>query len=211
MAFMASHAYSIAQHKRSDVVKWLAFVAAICAAPLTQLLENTFAHLSVSFPVLALMPLPVQFAVSAGLIYLVLYWVFNNLGWLLVGRWLKLPNLSGKWDVVGKTLDAQGNVRFDWSGELSIRQKWDGIEIHQRTPNKSESESYVALIVPTERGEASLAYGYRNTPDVAQTELQRHDGFCELTFSADLKTASGRYFTSRERQSFGSMELRKKG
>jgi hypothetical protein len=204
---MAGHSYTISGHKRTDVAKWLGMAAAISAAPISALLTTFVTH--TLFPVVSKNWAIASFAISAGAIYWGLYWLFNKWAWRIAGQFLSIPNLSGEWTVSGKTLDAEGDTRFDWGGTLVISQKWDNIEIHQRT-KESGSHSYTALITPSERGEVTLAYGYANTPDVAATSLHRHDGFCEITFDRELQSGSGRYFTSRERGTFGSMLLQRK-
>jgi hypothetical protein len=206
MKQMPSHAYTIAGHKRTDIAKWFGMAAVVLSALLSSMFGSFATEIHAHFPRLGV---PLTAAISASAIYMIIHWLFDKWGWRICGRFFRLPNLAGEWSVVGKTLDAEGNVRFEWESTLTISQTWSGIEIYQRA-KQSESWSYTALVTPSEHGSTTLAYGYANQPNVSATELQRHSGFCELRFDSNNTTGEGSYFTSRERRSFGSMSLKRK-
>jgi len=52
-----------------------------------------------------------------------------------------------------------------------------------------------------------LLYNYKNDPNIEEPELAPHRGSAELTFSSDLKAASGEYFNGHGRYTFGTMKL----
>jgi hypothetical protein len=52
-------------------------------------------------------------------------------------------------------------------------------------------------------------YHYRNEPRAGERDLTAHHGFAEVTFSADLQTATGDYFNGRGRNTFGTMSWTK--
>jgi len=142
--------------------------------------------------------------VSAPAIYFVLHWGFNNYFW----RLLPLPNISGSWNVSGKTIDSNGKMVHRWKGILSIEQKWDKIAVHFKT-EKSEGYSYIATLIKKDGAETwSLKYSYKNEPKIAFAhKLNAHKGCSEIDFSGDLSQGEGFYYNSNERSTFGTIQL----
>lgn len=202
---MTAHEYAIIGHKRSEIGRWLGF-AAILLAPLATGLVTWIAQ----WPLLttSLQGKMVAYTVSTGVAYGVLYWIFNVYAWRLVDKHLGIPNLSGTWQVVGKSMQLDGTVRFDWTGSLKITQNWDRIAI-ELTTSQSSSHSETASVLLKHDGEAKLSYSYQNHPKIGEPELQKHQGFCEFVFHGDGLRAEGHYFNSMGRYSFGRMLLSK--
>ena len=148
----------------------------------------------------------VAIAAIAGLVYAALYWGFNRYGWRWLDKLLGIPNLGGSWTVTGQSLTLEGEIKFDWSGTLTITQKWDRIAIELKTA-QSGSFSETASVLLKHDGAAKLSYSYQNHPRAGEPELQKHQGFCELTFDIDRSRAEGHYFNSLGRYSFGRMTL----
>jgi hypothetical protein len=200
---MTAHEYAIIGHKRSEIGRWLGFASVILAPILTGLITWASAWPLLAASVQAKM---VAFTMSTGLVYAALYWVFNRYVWRWLNKVLGIPDLSGTWSVTGKSLTLEGEVRFDWSGSLTITQKWDRIAIELKT-NQSGSFSETASVLLKHDGAAKLSYSYQNHPRAGEPELQKHQGFCELTFDAGRSGAEGHYFNSMGRYSFGRMQL----
>lgn len=208
---MAMHEYAIIGHQRATVGRWIA-VASISSAPV---LTSFLLGLG-KLPWLVWLSGVLGMGVTSGVVYFTLHWVFNTFGWRCLRR--KLPDLNGKWAVVGATLNEDRSTRFDWSGELEIVQQWDRLSIALKTATSgSDSESGSILVLPN--GDCKLSYSYQNRPrpgpaDAATLagapQLQKHQGFCELEFDRERKSAFGHYFNAQGRLSFGTMKLTKK-
>ncbi|POZ53101.1 pancortin-3 [Methylovulum psychrotolerans] len=193
------HDYAILGHDRSVIGRWLGVISITLAGGIAQLFTwlNELTGLE-AFSV----------TITTGLIYWVLDWVFNKWAWKI--PILEIPNLNGKWQVTGKTLDEDGNTRYEWNAEIGIEQKWKTILIHLKTKD-SQSESYTATLskqcgLPGWR----LSYSYRNNPNIQQShELNSHKGYCEVELNADVTSGEASYFNSAGRRSFGTMYFTK--
>jgi hypothetical protein len=126
------------------------------------------------------------FTGGTGLVYAVLYYLFDRWIWRAATALLRLPNVGGKWHVRGRTLNAQFPP---WEGELTITQTWERIAISLRT-NQSSSSSETASILLARHGEAKFSYSYQNHPRPGEP-LQKRQGFCELIFDPGFTSASG--------------------
>jgi hypothetical protein len=196
------HDYAVFEHNRSTIGRWLGFLAILIAGGVSSLLS--FAENQTGMGIFSA-------TITTGVIYGGLHYIFNRWIWRL--PIFGIPNLSGIWAVTGKTLDENGATRYDWQAEIDIEQKWEKIVIHQET-KKSESFSYTATLAKLggTKERWQLSYSYSNTPNENQVhELNRHKGFCELIFQDKISSASGSYFNSNGRRSYGMMELNKVG
>jgi hypothetical protein len=152
---------------------------------------------------------PIVFsAVGAGTIYVVLYWLFSRHAWRLpaITRFLRVPNLAGKWRCKGQTLNPDKSPSYKWTGEVTIFQSWDKIRVRLKTA-QSASNSVAAALHWDEIDGYTLLYHFRNEPNIDQPDLHAHHGFAQLNFARDRQTASGEYFNGHGRFSFGSMRL----
>lgn len=200
---MIAHEYAIIGHKRAEIGRWLGFASVMLAPAVTTVVTWASGWSVLMDSIQAKMG---AFTLSTGLAYAGLYWMFNRYGWRWLDKLLGIPDLSGKWTVVGKSMTLEGEVKFDWAGTLTITQKWDRIAIELKT-SQSGSSSETASVLLKHDGAAKLSYSYQNHPQAGEPELQKHQGFCELTFDADRKGAGGHYFNSMGRYSFGRMHL----
>lgn len=202
---MTLHEYAIIGHRRSEIGRWLG-VASVAIAPilthfLVSLSQFSFLNESIRGAL-------ATFTFSTSIIYLGIYWLFNCFGWRLLDRFLNIPNLAGRWQIIGTSLDQDGSPRFEWQGELVISQKWDRIAIELKT-GQSGSYSETASLLVKHDNECKLSYSYQNHPRSGEMELNKHQGFCELIFDAALSKANGHYFNSLGRYTFGQMALTK--
>lgn len=194
------HEYSIINHDRASIGKWLGISALILAGLISEWIKQIYSFSGIeAFG---------KITVTVTLIYLILYWLFNNYIW----KRLSLPDISGEWSVKGKTLDANGNIVYKWKGKLSIEQTWDKIAIYLRT-DKSEGESYIATLLKKDGvGTWSLKYSYKNHPSIEHThKLGAHTGCSEIDFLGDLSKGEGFYFNSNERNTFGTIKIERIG
>lgn len=148
--------------------------------------------------------------IGAFTVYTALYAIFNRMLWRMpwVGRFLKVPDLAGRWDCSGTSLDDVGGAEHVWHGTVSIFQSWDRVRIRLETA-QSGSSSIVAALMHDEAGGYRLFYTYQNDPRSDQVELRSHLGYCDMSVNEDQQVASGEYFNGRGRQTFGRMEWRR--
>lgn len=148
--------------------------------------------------------------VGAAAVFTALYALFNLYIWRWgpLNRLLKIPNISGRWECSGETLEPNGNVLHLWNGVIVITQTWDRIRVRLKTA-QSGSNSISAALLHDEADGFVLLYHYRNEPKVGETHLHSHRGFAEITFSSDLTDASGEYFNGQGRFTFGRLSLKR--
>ena len=148
---------------------------------------------------------------GAGAVFVILYWILNKWAWKWPGVWLylKVPDVSGIWDCTGKTLDANGATKYEWTAEVAIVQSWDKLRIRLATKT-SGSNSISAAIGHDSVDGFVLLYHYINDPHPDAAELRPHRGCCSMTIAKDLKSARGEYFNGRGRMTFGTMDWKKR-
>lgn len=145
---------------------------------------------------------------TAGVIYSVLYWVFNAYVWRhsRIASLLKVPNLAGSWTCEGQTINPDKSPGYVWNAEVVIVQSWDKLRVRLKTA-QSSSSSVAAALVYDEADGYRLLYNYRNDPQIGEPDLVAHRGAAELLFAHDLQSAKGEYFNGHGRYTFGSMKL----
>ncbi|MCF7479183.1 pancortin-3 [Vibrio sp. J2-4] len=196
------HDYGVFGHDRVTIGRWLGVGSILVAGGLSQV--------AVWAASLSGVDAFLRATLTTGAVYFGLHWLFNKYAWKI--PFFDIPDLSGHWEVEGRTLDEDGSTRFDWVAEVGIAQDWKQMAIHLKT-ERSQSDSYTAILSkrrgPT--GGWRLTYSYRNEPEVTNAhELSPHRGYCEVDFDRELTTAQASYFNSAGRRTFGSMKLRKK-
>lgn len=199
------HEYTVINHPRHKILFYLALISVG--------LSSFFSVILNQFIPFVLPTFMLSFSVSSFTVFLILYWLFNNYFWKinLFSNAMKFPNLSGKWACEAISNNIALQQQFPWKSTVTITQSWDKILIISKTTtSKSDSKSVVGGINYVEGKGYEVSYHYHNTPNVTESELKKHEGFCVLCFSEDLKTAEGYYFNNvKERASYGEMKLRK--
>lgn len=143
---------------------------------------------------------------GAGAVFAGLYFVLNHWAWKWPGisSLLKVPDLSGTWSCQGRTLDAEGQTRYEWQASITVVQYWDKLRIRLSTQNSGSSSMSAALAHDSVDGYV-LLYHYRNDPKPGAVGLASHTGCAVMTIAKDVKSATGEYFNGRGRMSFGTM------
>ena len=193
---------------RSGIGRWIALIAAaIASAAIFVFLA--FIDVARSLGWAPNIPPIIMWPVSAGVIYVALYWLFDRYLWrfVKVRALLKLPDLQGAWVCQAKTLNADKSTAHEWGGELKITQSWDRLKIRLETKH-SVSTSIAAAIAYDEADGFLVIYHYRNEPKAdAPADMRAHRGFGELKFASDCQSATGEYFNGLGRFTFGTMTL----
>jgi hypothetical protein len=204
---MMDHEYSLLGGvNRAKVGKYIARIAAIVSAGIV-LAVLWIVDVAKALGLPANIPPSALSLLGAGVVYAVLYWLFNRYIWRWgrVGSLLKVPNLAGEWHCVGQTLTSDGaGVDHEWVGTVVLLQTWDKIRVRLKT-ERSGSHSTTAAIVYDASDGHRLLYTYRNEPGMAQSDLRSHHGSADMVFAADLKSAEGSYFNGHGRFTFGTM------
>lgn len=145
--------------------------------------------------------------VGAGVVYGLLYWLFDKFAWRWwpVTLWLKVPDISGNWTCDGESRDpATEDVQL-WTGTVKISQSWDRLRVTLQTKD-STSYSIAAALIHDPAG-PTLIYNYSNTPKITRHDLAAHRGFTQLDFETSLQKATGEYFNGHGRNTYGTMVL----
>jgi len=150
-------------------------------------------------------------SVSAMTVFSILYFVFDRAVWRW--RWarriLLVPDLTCTWQCEGRTVFKDGvSHEIPWTGTLTIRQSWSRIRIILKT-SQSSSESIAASVYQEPGSGFRVIYHYDNKPALGDQGLGRHCGLCNLLFDENVETASGEYFTDKDRMTAGTMKLTK--
>ena len=195
------HEYAVFGHDRALIGRWIGFAAILLAGVISQFLSWFQAFTGWEAVSKAVF--------TTGLAYLGIHWVFNR--WIWRQSLFGIPNLNGVWTVSGKTLDENGESKYEWAAKLDIEQDWKKIIIKIKT-DSSQSNSYTATVSKKSgvQGGWQLSYSYKNEPNIEKThELNAHKGFCEIEFDKELKQGIASYFNSSGRRTYGIMTLTK--
>ena len=141
----------------------------------------------------------------------ILYFTFDK--WLWKVPWLRqlllVPDFTVDWTCQKETHRREGQEsQIEWKATLRIKQSWSKLVVIVTTA-QSSSRSQAASIHHFPGEGFRLIYHYDNTPKADQAQLARHCGVADLMISEDLATATGQYFTDRDRHTAGTMTLRK--
>ncbi|HIF9407044.1 TPA: pancortin-3 [Photobacterium damselae] len=195
------HDYAVFGHNRATIGRWLGVSSIVLTGAISSLIS--YIYKLTGFQAIT------GVAITTGLIYFVLHWLFNKYAWRI--PLFQIPNLNGIWKVKGATLDEDGNTKYEWDAEIDIEQTWEKMVVCLKT-RQSASESYTATLAKANgtRGGWLLSYSYNNNPNVDQYhELNSHKGYCEIVLDKELKIGSAAYFNSNGRRTFGKMALSK--
>lgn len=198
------HDYSIDKHPKEKIIFWLAFLAILSTPYIRNLLDFVIQYLGGYDGLVVAMP--------AIAIFAAIYNLFNAYLWKLswLRKFLLVPDLNGTWKCKGKTILKNGATSdFEWTGDITIIQSWSKISILFQ--GKSGSKSISASLYEEKGVGYKLLYQYKNDPKVTETDLHVHTGTAELTFDPSCKEAIGHYYTDHNRNTVGSIHLKKKG
>lgn len=203
------HEYSVLGGvNRAAIGRYLSIVASAIAAGLGTLIAWLI-DLAKQFGLADHIPALVLWPLTAGLIYMALYWFFESKVWKFhsLAKLLKVPDLSGDWHCVGHTISPEER---HWEGKVTIVQSWDRLRVRLKTDH-SGSNSFAAALVYDQADGFRLLYNYKNDPRIGEVELTAHRGSAELTFAPDLMSAEGEYFNGHGRYTYGTVKLTRRG
>jgi hypothetical protein len=194
------HDYAIFNHDRTKIGRWLGVLSILIAGTISQILIEMYHLTGIEAFTKA--------TITTGVIYFILHYVFNNFIWKLTI--FGIPDLSGKWKVIGTTLNEDGSVKYEWTANIGIEQNWEKIIINLKT-NSSQSFSQTATLEKQHGlGSWLLSYSYKNEPNINQShELNAHKGYCQIEFNTDINIGDASYFNNNGRRTFGQMKLTK--
>lgn len=195
------HEYSVIGHPRERIIFAVAFVSIVFGPIAIAAFEGVYSSLTGQV---------ISLTVTVTSIFSFLYFTFNKWIWKIsiFEKAFSFPNLNGSWSCSGETLDSNGSVVYEWLGRVCIQQSWDKMLITLTTKNsQSRSLSVVGSVRHIPTVGYKLSYSYDNSPNIGESQLSKHEGFCELIFCDDTRTASGHYFNGPNRFTFGRMSL----
>ncbi|WP_156379511.1 pancortin-3 [Acidovorax sp. Root402] len=202
------HEYSVVGHSRVNMGRYLGIIAGLLSSAVATLIAGLIAiAIAEGFtPSKQYYILPITSTVFYGLGYLIFDKYAWNWPW--IQKIFNIPSVGGDWSCKGKTIDAEGQVTYEWSAKISIVQHWEKISVQIETA-QSRSYSVAASIIKNENAGPILMYSYRNEPKPGEVELNSHFGYSEWHFSKDLKSAQATYVNGGGRRTSGIMEITK--
>jgi SMODS-associating 2TM, beta-strand rich effector domain len=205
---MNSHEYALlGGPNRAKIGRYLGSIAAAISSVAVFLFLSA-EKVAAEFNMPISLPPAVISLAMAGTIYALLYWTFAKhiWKWRPISNLLNVPDLSGHWHCYGQTINPDKSPGFKWEAKVTIVQSWDKIRVRLKT-KQSGSNSVSASLLADEVDGYKLLYNYKNEPNVDEPDLKNHNGFAEINFSKDLKSAAGTYFNGIDRFTFGTMRL----
>jgi hypothetical protein len=143
-----------------------------------------------------------------------IYWkLFDKWIWkwkpLRVIRLVRVPDFAGDWEGEGVSSYIENGERRRYDIRVHIEQEWTKIQISART-QESRSESLIGSVIVGNGRNPTLSYEYQNHPGqhAAQT-MHAHPGMTRLEV-IDPTTLDGEYYTGRDRQNYGTLQLRRR-
>ena len=193
------HPYATDSKERRNAILWLALISIFLAYVLHLLPSRINAKW------LWWIDIP-----SAMGVFGALYTFFDKKLW----RWhflrkltiVRVPDINGSWVAEGKSVS---HKETDFAGTVKIRQTWTHISITMETKH-SRSYSITASLLVNQPGEITLSYEYRNEPKPnALPTMHAHRGTAVL-YLKDENLLEGEYYSGRDRQNYGTLQLKRK-
>lgn len=207
------HDYSIRNSSKRHVYYWVSAIAVIISPIIIKLAEYIIQKSSCLSKIYEKIGF-LGFSLSAFVVFSLLWFLFTKYIWKILSKLkiMSVPNISGEWDCFGKgNKYASPDKENKWKGIIQIEQEYEKISIKLTTEqSKSYSYSLVGDIEIHGQNEIILSYMYENEPYENEEGLNQHKGFCRLIFDLKRKIAKGRYYTDKDRGSYGVMELKKR-
>jgi hypothetical protein len=151
---------------------------------------------------------PVDSMAFYGLFYLAFdryIWKWRLLHWLRIA---KIPDVSGEWDgqaVPTPTSGVSAGLGTPTEIRLSIRQTWTSLLVTART-SRSGSHSVSGAI--TVADDVRVTYQYVNEPSASAPDtMHTHRGTALLTLDHRGNSMNGEYYSGRDRQNFGTIQV----
>ncbi len=153
---------------------------------------------------------PIDTMAFYGLFYEVFdRWIWK-LGILHKLHIVRVPDLSGTWIGPAQPTDTRGlSVGLGAQAKLKveIKQTWRTMLILGNA-NLSKSHSLSATMIT--HGECTLSYEYLNEPrPAAPATMHAHRGLARLVVNERERTLTGDYYSGRDRQNIGAIDLRR--
>ena len=194
------HDYAVFEHNRATIGRWLGIISILISGGISQMLIKMYN--------LTGWEAFTKATITTGILYFILHWLFNKFVWKL--PIFQIPNLSGKWKVIGKTLNEDGTIRYEWNANIGIEQTWEKIIINLKTKNSQSYSQTATLEKQHGLGGWLLSYSYKNEPYTEQVhELNSHKGYCQIEFNKEISKGNASYFNNNGRRTFGIMKLEK--
>jgi hypothetical protein len=194
------HDYAVFEHNRATIGRWLGVISILISGGMSQAFITVYS--------LTGMEAFTKATITTGVIYFILHWLFNKYIWKL--SLFQIPNLSGKWELSGQTLNEDGTIKYNWNANIGIEQTWEKITINLKTKNSQSYSQTATLEKQYGLGGWLLSYSYKNEPYTEQChELNPHKGYCQIEFDKDISKGNASYFNNNGRRTFGIMKLTK--
>lgn len=193
------HSYSIDGNERRDVALLLG-ASAVGLGFLVNLLVRS-ADVDAAWWI----PVPSAFGLGAAAYLLVDRYLWR---WAPARRVLRIstPNLEGKW--TGSLASTYKGATDPIDVEVTVKQRWTALVVTLATQQSRSFSSHASLQVNNPFG-PTLTYGFSNQPLPNATDsMHSHQGTAILSLS-EMNSLNGEYYTARDRQTQGTIQLQK--
>jgi len=193
------HPYSIETEERKNVSLILAVISIVLAWSFHQLMS--FFEIDLQW----WLESP-----SVLFFYSLLYTIFDKWCW----KWLRkiglirTPDLNGEWSGTLKTsFDSHSS---ELKTTLKIFRTWTKIKTILTADHSVSYSEAASMILEAPEGKY-LSYQYVNEPKLSAVQtMSIHRGTTKLLFDEKTDTLSGEYYSGRDRQNFGSLNLKRR-
>ena len=193
------HGYAIDSRERVLVVRILFMASALVSGAAAMLIPADL------IPMRWLLPIP-----SIGLLFGVSYWAFDNWLWrwqfLRVMRLIKVPDLSGAW--TGTIASSYSGFENNQQVTVKIGQTWTSMVVHLNAV-ESRSWSVTASLLTNAPEGLVLTYLFDNEPKAESVDTMHRFRGTAVLVSTATGLLEGYYYTGRDRETYGSLKLRR--
>jgi len=141
--------------------------------------------------------------------YGLLFFAFDKWAWKLFRKigLLKTPDLNGEWK--GHVKSSFNEHLAEIKATMTIFQSWTRIKILLVTEQSLSKSETASITVSVPEGKY-LSYQYINEPrPEAVNTMSIHRGTARIFFNERENTFAGEYYSGRDRQNFGSLDLKR--
>jgi hypothetical protein len=192
------HPYSIETEERKNMLLCLASISIVLSWGFYRILNGY----QISLPWWVEGP-------SVLFFYGLFFIVFDKWVWKLIRKIgiTKTPNLNGQW--TGQLKSSFDEHLTGIVATLKIYQTWTKIKIILTTEQSLSKSETASVAIDTPEG-IYLTYQYINEPrSGAVNTMSIHRGTARLLFNEKECTLTGEYYSGRDRQNYGSLDLKR--
>jgi|WetSurMetagenome_2_1015567.scaffolds.fasta_scaffold384667_1 hypothetical protein len=146
---------------------------------------------------------------SPFLLFGIFSFLFDKILWKIqpFKYFIKTPNMNGEYNGILKS--SYDNFNNEYKVTVIVKQSWTNILITLKTDTSESNSQSASIIFMNEK--ICLFYSYLNKPEIDSVDsMHIHFGTCTHVYNEKENTFNAEYYTSRDRKTFGIINLNKK-